>query len=325
MRHDSWIIRAIALFLTGLPGVGVAAAASSPESRAVDKDGLAITVVLKQESFGTDPQWPRFAVQFKNVSQADIHLYGVEAYWNWKMWFTKKGPRLNDAGAWLLRFEPVTEHPKAVSRVLKPGEAMEVAVDLNKTPRADGFEREGVPAHPNAKPIQHLPPGSYEMAVQIELQADPDDRTTPYWTGPAMTHPVEIEAQDVETIYGNAISRVVGTFDQHGLWNNGVYPIIKLPPDADVREVIAQAAKGVYAIKSYRVLDMRRVSIDSLKNLLKEPAWAAVIQTDTGVKVLIFYSYGDASKGWWTRFYDASLAPATQPVHPAQGGGKARQ
>ena len=95
----------------------------------------------------------------------------------------------------------------------------------------------------------------------------------------------------------------------HGLWINGLYPIIELPPDAAPEEVLAQAIKLVGFsqghIQSYQVQEIRQVQITTG---LTETFSAALLQTDLGTKILIFKPEGDDR--WWTRFYDV---PREQP------------
>ena len=278
---------------------------SSVESKAAQKDGLSVTVILTSPAFGADPEWPRLVVRFKNASPADIHLCNDDAYWDWKFRFTTK----DQPGWWLLHFEPFPIRRPISTHTLKPGETLDVPIDLNQTPRPADFLRDGIPTSKLPAPEPHLQPGKYELTVDIQLNDNSADKKIPYWTGSITTNPIAIEAQDVKAIYGDVINRVTSKFDKFGGWKNGLFGEIKLPADAEPKDVIALAIKNVREIKTSRVLDIRQVTIESLK----ESPYAAVIQTDAGLKVLIFYPFLKDAKGWWSRFYDASLNPATKP------------
>jgi hypothetical protein len=277
---------------------------SSKESKAAEKDGLSVTVILTSPAFGADPEWPRLAVRFKNVAAADIHLCNADAIWDWKFRFISK----DQPGSWLVQFEPFVLGRPISTNTLKPGETLDVPIDLNQTPRAADLIRDGIPFDKEPAPVPHLQPGQYELTVDIQLNDNHAPKTSPYWTGSITTNPIAIEAQDVKAIYGDVINRVTSKFDKFGGWKNGLFGDINLPADAEPKDFIAQAIKNVREIKTYRILDIRPVTIESSP----QSARAAVIQTDVGLKVLIFYPFQDA-KGWWSRFYDASLNPATKP------------
>jgi hypothetical protein len=90
--------------------------------------------------------------------------------------------------------------------------------------------------------------------------------------------------------------------ESHGLWINGVYPDIDLPPDATPDEVIAQAIKkhgfDQGHIKTYTIQEIRQVQIGT------ETYSAALLQSDLGRKILLFRP--ERHNQLWTRFYEVS-------------------
>ena len=89
----------------------------------------------------------------------------------------------------------------------------------------------------------------------------------------------------------------------NGLWINGRYPIIELPPDAKPGEVLAQAVKMIGFdrghIKTYAIQEVRSVQLNTGR---METYSVALIQSDLGTKILIFKP--EKNNHWWTRFYD---------------------
>ena len=89
----------------------------------------------------------------------------------------------------------------------------------------------------------------------------------------------------------------------HGLWINGLYPIIELPPDAKPNEVLDQAIQLVGFdqghIQSYRIQEVREVQLNTGQ---METFGAALIQTNLGPKIFVFKP--EKENRWWTRFYD---------------------
>jgi len=88
-----------------------------------------------------------------------------------------------------------------------------------------------------------------------------------------------------------------------GLWINGCFPIIELPPDAKPDQVLAAAVKMTGFdqghIKSCEILKVRQVELITGG---KETFSAALIKSDLGTKILLFKP--EKNNRWWTRFYD---------------------
>jgi len=87
-----------------------------------------------------------------------------------------------------------------------------------------------------------------------------------------------------------------------GLWVNGTYPIIELPPEAKPQTVLSQAVKMTGFdqghIKTYKMLEVREVELNVGRN---EPYSAALVESDLGMKILLFKP--ERNSHWWTRFY----------------------
>jgi hypothetical protein len=88
----------------------------------------------------------------------------------------------------------------------------------------------------------------------------------------------------------------------NGLWINGLYPDISLPPDATPEDVLAQAAKmsgfDQGHIKTYHIREVRQVQLNTGQ---MENYSAALVESDLGTKILLFKHEGN--NRWWTRFY----------------------
>jgi len=89
----------------------------------------------------------------------------------------------------------------------------------------------------------------------------------------------------------------------NGLWTNGLYPIIDLPPDAEIEEVIAEAVKlcgfDQGHIETYRIQEVRQVQLDVGGSM--ETYSAALLHTDLGTMILLCIP--EPNNRWWSRFY----------------------
>jgi hypothetical protein len=105
-----------------------------------------------------------------------------------------------------------------------------------------------------------------------------------------------------------AIDRVTDKLEPHGLWVNGISPIIALPTNAEPQDIIVRAVNASLVDgKAYRILRVRHM------DRLWENATAALLWIGTRPRVLIFFPEGKL--GWWSRFYDTQLPrSATQPA-----------
>ena len=98
--------------------------------------------------------------------------------------------------------------------------------------------------------------------------------------------------------------------DESGLWVNGIFPRLDLPPHASSKQVIDKAVQEAIfdegRIKTYNIIEIRTV------NLKRKPnCSAALMKTNLGQKILLFNYEGSM---WWSRFYDAPKKQA-EPVN----------
>ena len=94
------------------------------------------------------------------------------------------------------------------------------------------------------------------------------------------------------------VSRL-STPPQSHLWQNGLFPIIKLPATASTDEVLAKVLERQVA--SHKILKIRQVHIPgSLPDLYT----AVFVQTSAGEKIVLLKYEGEAV-GWWSRIYDS--------------------
>lgn len=95
----------------------------------------------------------------------------------------------------------------------------------------------------------------------------------------------------------------------NGMWINGCYPIINLPPDAKPAEVLAQAVQmsgfDQGHIKTYAMQEIRQIQLNTGR---METYSAALVQSDLGKKIFLFKP--EKGNRWWTRFYDVQQGPA---------------
>jgi hypothetical protein len=106
----------------------------------------------------------------------------------------------------------------------------------------------------------------------------------------------------------DAIDRLVKQLNADPFWTNGIFQPLQLDADSDAEKIVAAAAsRRSSGIQTCGVLETRTVDLDSGDG---RPT-AALLQTDAGTKILIFYRLKRPS-GWWTRFYDVAPSAATQ-------------
>ena len=293
----------------------------SAEPKPVEKDGVSVSVLLKQRTIPSGEQ-PKFAVRFSNTTKDYINLYNVGAFCDWHIQFTSTDKRAVHPGPWELRMDKIPNRLDVALEQIKAGESMEVAVDLNDPPFTFDFVHKGAQKKPVA-PVRRLSPGTYRVIITIALQS-PFGPGPHMWVGPLTTDAVELKvseaaanakesqptAQEVAD-YDNAINQVVQKLEPGGLWENGSFPEIKLPADAKQEDVIAFAVNmHDLGSKAYRILRVKR-----LDRSRGDDMSAALVRVGTKPTVLIFYPIG--KNGWWTRFYDTDLKPpATQPAKP---------
>ncbi|HEY2881759.1 MAG TPA: hypothetical protein VGJ15_04985, partial [Pirellulales bacterium] len=308
----------------------ISALSISVVSKLVEKDGLSAQLLLQSSVVDGDEQ-PDFIFRLRNTSKADLELYGFDGVWNWQIQFTNvdqtapyPGP-----GPWQIQFEVRIRRPVEIKRI-KAGETIEVPLDLNKPQFPFSYRYEG-PQDKPVKPVKQLPPGKYQLAIKIDLQAGPvGNAGANYWTGTLATHPVEVQilapgekaqpnkptAKQIAQ-YDRAIDQVVkqldprGTLDSLGMWTNGRSLIVEAPLDAKPEANIAEIVKRwrLTDSDSLRVLQLRQFKDDPPRPTVS----VALIQLGGKAKVLVFFLEGD-SKHWRSRWYDADYEPAATPA-----------
>ena len=158
-------------------------------SKAVVKDGLAVTVALPKATFTADEPL-KMEVQFKNVGEQLIVLYDADVFWDWTIKFAdaKMG------GPWLLRRTFKMERAAASTTEIKAGATWSVPIELDASKAGtfelvwNGKQSEMVP------PMARLGPGKYRANIEIDLRDNPTpDRARAYWVGKVVTEPVEFE------------------------------------------------------------------------------------------------------------------------------------
>jgi hypothetical protein len=280
------------------------------ESKPVEKDGVAVSVILKPGIISADEQ-PKIVVRFKNTTADYINLYDVEAFWDWQIQFTSTDEHAAHPGPWKLRMDKILLRYPVAHKQMKAGECVEVVADLNDPPFTFDFVYAGA-ANKTVPPLRNLSPGTYRMTIAVGLQ-NPFGAGRHEWVGPVTTDAVELvvckpdaaetkpTTQEVSA-YDDAINRVTEKLRPNGEWTNGITPGIQLAADAKAGDVIASAVNvQSQECKAYRILRVRR--LDRPQGDLS----AALLRMGTKTRVLVFFPIGKS--GWWTRFYDADPAP----------------
>jgi hypothetical protein len=296
------------------PGEKPAAVPVAAESTPVEKDSVAVSVVLEHKSFAADAQ-PAFKVRFKNVGTEYRNLYNVAAYGNWTITLTNTDPL---AASWRLRMNSIPLRSPIDHRQIKSGETTDVAIDLNEPPFTFAFvplspttdDKSKPPADSKQRPARHLPPGHYELTAVISLE-HPFGEGHKQWTGPVTTRPIKLtitavpekkESPEERAAYDAAIRRVTDKLDPNGLWLNGVSPRISADRNSPPEDVVDEMVNvSTIQSKAYRVLRVH--SFD--KGGISSQGSAALVRVDDSYKVAIFFSF--ETGGWWSRFYDTQV------------------
>jgi hypothetical protein len=110
------------------------------------------------------------------------------------------------------------------------------------------------------------------------------------------------------------IDRLVADFsNSHGLWQNGLYPMLGLPDSAALEQILERTFQKTGFdrghVSSYKVLEVRQVHIPGS---LPDRYTAALVQTDLGEKIVLFKYLGQTG-GWWSRVYEANRTYYSKP------------
>jgi hypothetical protein len=306
-------ISALVLLPALLAGAAPAAVTSTQpvESTAVEKDSVAVTIVMSKTTISTDEQ-PEFIVRFRNIGKGEYrNLYDVAAYWNWTIELTNTDPHAENPGPWRLRMHILKNRVLLEHRQIKPGEFTDVSINLNDPAFTFDYVYAGVIDH-LISPVRHLPPGHYRLAVAAAL-INPFGPGYFEWTGPVTTPGVDLTithspqrtmTQGEQAAYDAAIARVTDNLQGGGLWMNGSSPQIDLARDAKAENVIDFAVNNSsLESKAYRVLDVKPFARNQMPGQVS--GTAALLRIGKTVKVVVFFPTG--ATGWWSRFYDTEV------------------
>jgi hypothetical protein len=308
----SWLAVALLVSLaTAEESATKPAAQPEAESTPVEKDDVAVNLVLKHASFSADEQ-PEFVVRFKNVGKDYINLYDVAAYWNWKIDLVDADRPAPQGGPWRLRMNAIAERHHIDHRQIKPGQSTDVLVNLNDPPFTFSYDYEGPLAGTKIRPIRSLSPGHYRLIATIAL-SNPFGDGYHEWSGPVTTEPVKLtitestpkpETKEELAAYDTAISRVTDNLGSGGLWMNGHFPKIDLPGDAKTDDVIDAAVnQASLDSKAYNVLRVQPFKKDEMPGSVSGSA--ALLRVGKAYKVVIVFPF--EKSGWWSRFYDTNV------------------
>ena len=281
------------------------------ESMPVEKDQVAVSVVLQRATFSADEQ-PEFTVRFKNVGMDYRNLYDVAAYWNWTIDLTSTDLRAPEGGPWRLRMHTIPNRNHIDHRQIKRGETTEALVNLNNPPFTFCYDYLGPLAGKRIQPIRNLQAGHYRLTVTVALSSPFGDGHQE-WSGPITTWPVELtitastpktQTKDELAAYDAAIAGVTDKLASGGLWTNGVFPKIDLPSDAKTDDVIDAAVNQTSLdTKVYRVLKLQPFKRNDMADAVS--GTAALLHIGKTYKVVILFPFGKS--GWWSRFYDTEV------------------
>ena len=154
------------------------------------KDGLSVTVNSTKAAFAVN-DLPKFTVLFKNVSNKTFSLFDVDWYWSWTIRFEDQQTK----GPWQLHNLVMVKRSQTPPRLCKPGQTVEVTLDLGKNSLPHDFTWQGDQSAPVA-PLEQLPPGKYRLTLVIPLENDLERPEVTCWTGTLTTEPLEFAITD---------------------------------------------------------------------------------------------------------------------------------
>jgi hypothetical protein len=127
-------------------------------------------------------------------------------------------------------------------------------------------------------------------------------------TSSNIKHPLETNHVASNDAIEQLVARLSAT---HGLWINGAFPIIKLPAEAAVEQVISNVFemtgfdKG--HVTEHSLVTVRPVKIGAT---FSDTYTAALVETDLGPKIILL-KYQGSTLGWWSRVYPAEASQNT--------------
>jgi len=306
-----WLAALLSVPLPAAEPTKPAATQPVSETTPVEKEQVAVSLVLQRASFSTDEQ-PEFSVRFKNVGRDYINLYDVAAYWNWKIVLVNADGQAHQRGPWRLRMNAIPLRHPIDHRQIKPGESTDVLVNLNDPPFTFAYENVGPSDGKKIQPIRSLPSGRYHLVATVAL-THPFGDGHHEWSGPVTTEAIDLTVTESTptpptkhelAAYDAGIARVTGKLQSGGLWLNGSFPKINLPSDAKTDDVIDAAVnQTIIDSKAYRVLRVQPFNRDDIPGSVSGSA--ALLRIGKAHKVVVLFPI--EKSGWWSRFYDTEF------------------
>jgi len=113
--------------------------------------------------------------------------------------------------------------------------------------------------------------------------------------------------QSIDTDRISALVEELST--SNSFWNTGFSPVVDLPGDTSVEEVITRLFDepiGSGRVLQFEILEMRDVQLPIYGEIIPASDVVAVlVHTNLGPKILLL-RFNESTDDWWTRVYDAS-------------------
>jgi hypothetical protein len=320
-----WLAPLLSVPLMAAEPTKTAATQPVSETTPVEKDQVAVSLVLKRASFSADEQ-PEFTVRFKSVGMDYINLYDVAAYWNWKIVLVNAEGQTREGGPWRLRMNAIPRRHPIDHRQIKPGESTDVLVNLNDPPFTFAYDYLGPSDGKKMRPIRSLRPGHYHLVATVAM-THPFGDGHHEWSGPVTTEALDLTitestpkppTKDELAAYDAGMARVTDKLQSGGLWLNGGFPKIDLPSDAKTDDVIDAAInQTILDSKAYRVLRVQPFQRDEIPGSVAGSA--ALLRVGKAYKVVVLFPF--EKSGWWSRFYDTEIE-LPKNASPATGAAR---
>jgi hypothetical protein len=289
--------------------IGSARAGDGAMSKAVEKDGLSVSIGVVSRQVNADEQ-PVLKIRFENTCRKFMPLYDVNSYAKWRVEFTKVDAADGEPKTWRLTFDANAHREAIINKEVKADEPCEVTIDLENDPQFTFSYVAEAERGKTSSRVRHLKPGKYDVRATVSLESHP---FASWWTGPVTTEPVQFTVLDRRNrlepskedlaAYDKALQPIIDrTNEKHGLWMNGGFPEVKLAKDADPEDVIAAVVnvnRSNIGTKAYRVLLIKRLDHE------EGMRFVALISAGKSTKALLCFPI--AEKQWWSRVYDAVI------------------
>jgi hypothetical protein len=315
-NYRKFVLGSVLVAMTALYAAAIGNAGVGEKSKAVEKDGVALTISVANQRIHADGQ-PFFEIRFENKSRDYINFYDADACWKWQFVLTKLDAAEGAPAIWKLKFDVNSQAHALAHKQAKSGETCATIIDLANDPPFT-FTYVGELERKKSLSLRHLKPGKYEAKATVSLEA-PFGKGYHHWTGPLTTEPVQFTVLDSKqraepskkdlAAYDKALKPVLRLTEQvGGLWMNGHFPDIKLAKAADPEDVIAAVVnvnRSNLGTKAYHVLLVKRLKEEDGKRFL------ALISVGKATKALLCFPIFEDR--WWSRSYDATIESVDPP------------